>query len=362
MNRQRLPGLWVFAAGTTILVVSALLVNRARDADRVQRSLAILSLVSSLREASAIGELEVARSDALLWSGFGGIRARMADLENAWKGMGPEAALRLERLYVRENPYPEAERYLLADPGDGSLYTAVHREFQPRVGEFLRIHEYHDILLVSSSGRVVYSFHKEGDFAADLQQPPWRDTHLGAVARRALSLDAGETDLSDFEPHGAGAGEWALFIAAPVPDQGVLAFQISPDRIGKHLVRTDQQRRSSSSRILAEGYRILGGPPWIDAGDADPVEAEIRERALRDGPGSRIQRESDGRQVLMAWAPGSFEGIRWVVLSEVDLTEVRAEGAGERRAVRVVTLLIWLAWGALTLGRPRRPAMARHQI
>ena len=363
MKRPILSGIGPFAVGTLVLIVLAGIVIRGRDADRIDRSLSILSLVSSLRRASAVGELEVARSDALLWSRFGGIRESMVALENAWAAMGPDGALLMERLYVHENPYPEQGRHLLADPGDGSRYSAIHRELQPRIGEFLGIHEYANILLVNPSGRVVYSFDKNEAFAADLQQPHWRETPLGAAVREALDLDPGEIALADFERYLPGSEEWALFMAAPIGEHGVLTFRISPERIGKHLARTHQQRNSASSTILADGYRILGYPPWIDAEETfAPVDVEIHERALRDGPGSMILRQADGSRILAAWEPGTVGGIPWVVVSRVDLSEVRGEESGDRRAIVLVTVLVWLALGALTLGGGGPTAMARHRI
>jgi methyl-accepting chemotaxis protein len=292
----------------------------------------------------------------------------MVELEAAWAALGPVAAAQLERLYIRENPFPEGERYRLTDPGDGSRYSAIHREFHPRVGEFLAVHEYHDVILVNPSGQVVYTSHKESDFATDLAHSPGRDTHLAEVVRKAQAQNLGVTALSDFRPYAPSGNEWALFIGAPVASdrpgvgKGVLVFQVSPERIGKQLTRTHQQRRSASTRILGDGYRILGGPPWIEAAEeAGSPDAEIRERALREGPGARII-ERDGRRVLASWEPGAFEGIQWVILSEVDLAEVRSEGTSEERAWMVVTLLVWLAWGVLTLGRRRPAAMARHRI
>jgi methyl-accepting chemotaxis protein len=363
MKRPILSRMGLFAAGTLILILSAGMVIRGRDAARIDRSLSILSLVSSLRWSSAVGELEVARSDALLWSRFGGIRESMVALENAWAALGPDREPLMQRLYVDQNPYPEPERHLLADPGDGSQYSAIHRVFQPRVREFLSIHEYEDILLVNPEDRVVYSFLKEEAFAADLRQAPWRETPLGDVVNEALDLEPGGIALSDFERYPPGTQEWALFLAAPIAGHGVLAFRISPERIGKHLARTHQQRNSASSMILAEGYRILGYPPWIeDEETVDPIDMEIHERANAGGPGRMILRRSDGSRILAAWEPGVFEGIPWVVVSTVDLSEVRGEGARDRRAVAVLAVLAWLALGALTVGGGGAPAMARHRV
>ena len=132
--RSVLPrGSRVFATGTVFLVAAAYLVIQALGTARTERSLAGLSLVTSLKSSSALEELEEARSDAILWSGFGGIVQRLIDLENAWVAMGPDAGSVLERIYVLENPFPETERSRLSDPKDGSPYPEVHADIPGRV-------------------------------------------------------------------------------------------------------------------------------------------------------------------------------------------------------------------------------------
>jgi hypothetical protein len=168
---------------------------------------------------------------------------------------------------------------------------------------------------------VVYSFGTEADFATDLLQGPLRDAGLARVARAVPSLQGGSTAIADFEPYAARDGEWALFIGATGStagsgtDQGALVLQPSPERIGKHLTLTEQQRRSSISFILGDGYRLLGEAPWIELPDpSDPVAAEARVRAREGGAGSAILRARDGTRVLAAWEPVTFEGVRWVAV------------------------------------------------
>lgn len=368
--RFALPrGSAVFAVGTLTLLVGAILMIRAGDAARTERSLAALSLVSSLKSSGALEEMEEARSDAILWSSFGGMVQRLRELERAWAMMGPDAPSMLERIYIQQNPFSEGDRSRLTDPGDGSRYSAIHAEFQPRVGAFLEIHGYQDVLLVNRSGRVVYTFGKEADFGADLLAAPWRETRLAEVAR-ARALEPGTTMIADFAPYRALTGDgWALFVGAPVQgagsegEKGALVFQVSPGHIGKHLARGDQQRQSAASMILGNGYRLLGRPPWIEENDpGDPLEAEVRAEAREAGSGSMVVREGDGTEVLAAWEAVTFEGIPWIVVSQVDMDEVRAEGNGERRAVGVAAFLLWLSLGVLTLGRQRPSALGRHQI
>jgi methyl-accepting chemotaxis protein len=368
--KPNLPrGSAVFAAGTVLLLAATLVGLQALGAGRAEESIADLSLVTSLRSSNVRDELEKARSDALLWSSFGGIIQRLTDLEEAWLAMGPNAGTVLERLYVRENPFPETERFLLMDPDDGSPYSVIHAEFQSQVREFLEVHGYDDLLLLTPSGRVVYSFRKEEDFGADLLTERWQETPLAQVARAASALGPGIPTIADFEPYEPRGGDWALFIGAPVHGAGSLAeggafvLRLSPEHIGRQLVRSDQQRETASSMILGDKYRILDHPPWIEeASTDDPVEQEVRSLARESTEGAVVLRDRDGNEVLTVWETVTFEGIRWVVSSQAELDEVRAEGAGERVALWVTTFLIWLSLGVLTLGRQETSILGRHRI
>ena len=70
----------------------------------------------------------------------------------------------------------------------------------------------------------------------------------------------------------------------------------------------------------------------------------------------------EGEEILVSWQTDRFEGVEWVVYSQVHMDEVRAEGAGHRRAIRITAFILWLALGVLTLGHQGRPPQARHSI
>lgn len=89
------------------------------------------------------------------------------------------------------------------------------------------------MFLFNTAGNLVYSVAKERDFATNFNEGggPWADTGLGEVYRTAMTLEAGQTALTDFAPYAPSNGDAASFIAAPVIDSagfriGVLAFQL----------------------------------------------------------------------------------------------------------------------------------------
>jgi methyl-accepting chemotaxis protein len=370
MSRIAMTGVGRFAAVTAILVVVMVLLAWSRHEAREAQMLSRLSLVSSLRSGGVLAELNSARSDAVLWSGFGNVRQRLMGLDEAWGNLGPGAPERLQRLYLAENPYPEGERHLLADAGDGSGYSRIHADFHPRIGEFLSVHDYYDLFLVDPAGRVVYSFYKEEEFGSDLVTGPWRDTGAGRVARAARALEAGQTAVSDFQPHEPSQGQWAMFVAAPITlsdgpeDRGALMFQLDPRRLGLHLFRIQTRSAPAETILLGSNYRILGQAPWIDAMDPEgsSLDAMVRALAVEGGEGSARLETASRDRVLAAWAPISFEGLNWIVLTSIDASAIWADGASERRAIALIGLLIWIAGGVLTLGRRRGDSLGQHSI
>lgn len=370
MSRIAMTGVGRFAGVTAIIVVVVVLLVWSRHEARQAQISSRMSLVSSLKAGGVLAELNSARSDAVLWSGFGNVRQRLMDLDEAWGNLGPDAPERLQRLYLTENPYPEGERHLLADAGDGSGYSRVHAGFHPRIGEFLSVHDYYDLFLVDPSGRVVYSFHKEEEFGSDLLDGPWNSTGAGRAARATRALGSGETAVSDFEPHEPSQGQWAMFVAAPITlsdgpeDKGALMFQLDPRRLGLHLSRIRSRATSVETVLLGAGYRIRGQAPWMEAteGDESPLDSAVRVLAEEGGEGAAPMETESGSRVLAAWTPVSFEGLSWVVLTTIETSEVWAEGASERRAIALISFLIWIAGGVLTLGRRRGDPLGQHSI
>ncbi len=370
MSRIPMTGVGRFAAVTAVIVLAAVLLTWTRHDARQAQMLSRLSLVSSLRSGGILAELSSARSDAVLWSGFGNVRRRLADLDDAWGALGPSAPERVQRLYRTESPYPEGERHLLADARDGSRYSRIHADFHPRIGEFLTVHDYYDLFLVDPSGRVVYSFYKEEEFGSDLVGGPWNDTGAGRVARAARVLGPGQTAVSDFEPYEPSQDRWAMFVAAPITlsdgpgDKGALMFQLDARRLGVHLARISGRATRLETVLLGSSYRILGQAPWIEATETEgsSLHATVRARAVEGGEGRALVETESGDPVLAAWTPISFEGLSWVVLTTIDASEVWADGSSERRAIALISLLIWIAGGVLTLGRRRGDPLGQHSI
>ena len=130
----------------------------------------------------------------------------------------------LQYHYLVQNPNSPDERAELDDPGDGSRYSAAHALHHRTLRDMRDALAYGDLLLVdASSGSVVYTVDKRGDFGTDLASGPHRDSGLATVILDKLTeAAAGETALIDFKPYAPAAGAPTLFAASAIRDDGEL--------------------------------------------------------------------------------------------------------------------------------------------
>jgi len=367
---SRWPRRWIVFAGMSLtLILGSVWLIGAREGSDTEVVLGRLGLVASLRTTAVEVEMEAARSDALVWSSFGDLRVRAQAFERDWRSMGEEAASRLHRLYVLENPHPESDRQLLLDAGDGSSYSARHAEFHAGIDEFLAAHEYYDVFLVLPGGEVAYSYFKEEDFATDLMDGPWRDTGLATAVQAALRLDTGQVSFSEFTPYQPSEGAWSAFFAGPIQfadgQTGALAFQVGTRRIGGRLESIAGTRATANTSLVGPEITIVGEAPWSRPTPEEPesLEQQVMLRVEQgEGLGSELMMDPEGTQWAVAWEATSLGTDRYVTLTQADLGGLKASFVPGRWEVLAVAFLLWLALGTLTLGIRQRFSMARHEF
>ena len=168
--------------------------------------------------------------------------------------------LYLQYNYIAANPHPVGEKRGLDDADDGSVYSAVHNRIHPILRDFADEFGFYDLILISGSGKVVYTVEKEVDLGTDLVDGPYRDSNLAAVflqARRDVADH--RVRLVDFAQYVPSLGEPAAFVAAPIVDNaqllGVLVLQIPIGEIDR-VMTDDRQWRQQGLGETGETYLV----------------------------------------------------------------------------------------------------------
>lgn len=302
----------------------------------------------------------------------------------------------LQHTYIVANPYPEGQRHKMNKVSDTLPYSKAHSRYHPVFRKFMETFGFHDIMLVDTNGVIVYSVHKEIDFGTSLEDGPFRNTNVGDVYRKArYALKQGQYHLVDYAPYPPAFNEPAAFIGSPVIENGknlgVLIFHMPVERINN--VMTSNRRWESvglgksgetyivGSDFLMRNYSrffIEDSTHFFDAVtrggvskdtialmrryhttiDLMPVKTLGTTAALKGESGEQIFNDYRGVSVLSSYKPLNIDGVKWVILSEIDEEEAFAHITELRNriiavfAVMTVLLIVVSRYTARRITKP----------
>jgi class 3 adenylate cyclase len=287
----------------------------------------------------------------------------------------------LQYHYIANNPNPVSKKHLLDKANDGSEYSRIHERYHPIFRNIIEKFGYYDLFLIDPQGTVVYTVYKETDFTTNFTTGAYNDSNLSrlvATVRRSKEKDY--ASIIDFEAYAPSYGAPAAFIAAPIYNQdkfiGVLAIQVPVDEInnvmtGNRKWEGDGLGKSGETYLVGQDYlmrsvsRFLIETPeeyiqtLVVLGVNKEIINRIRkyktsilaqnvhtpavEESLMGKQGIKIIRDYRDIPVLSSYSLLQIEGLRWAILSEIDLAEAYAPIYDfERQLLISATLLMLL--------------------
>ena len=276
----------------------------------------------------------------------------------------------LRRLYINDpdsglshpngNPHGLGEKLNWDYAEDGSVYSKVHARYHPWFRHFLLQRDYYDIFLFSPEGDLVYSVFKELDYATNMNSGKYKGTDL-ANAFRAARDNASDKDhqaFFDFKPYAPSHGAAASFISQPLLTPkgdlaGVLVFQMPIARINAVMQVQAGLGESGETYIVGEDRYMRSDSRFSE--ESTILKTQVTETAIGnalkgtqvDGRDVHIIDDYRGIPVLSAYGLFEFLGTKWIVLAEVDESEVRAPiNALKKKAIIEVLVLLLLITAA----------------
>jgi class 3 adenylate cyclase len=286
----------------------------------------------------------------------------------------------LQYQYIANNPNAVGKKHLLDAAGDGSAYSRIHRRYHPIFRKIIEKFGYYDMFLIDPQGTVVYTVFKETDFTTNFETGAYRASNLARLM--AQVQQAKEKDYSqiiDFEGYSPSYGAPAAFIAAPIFNRseliGVLAFQLPVDEInnvmtGNRKWERDGLGKSGETYLVGRDYLMRSVSRFLEQdlngyiktlrtiGVNEAVVKRINQyktsilqqkvqtkgtaEALMGKQGTQILNDYRGIPVLSSYAPLKIEGLDWVILSEIDLSEAYEPIYSFTRQVLISATLLML--------------------
>jgi class 3 adenylate cyclase len=293
----------------------------------------------------------------------------------------PAASNYLQYHYIAANPNPVGKKQLMNQAADASPYSMVHGRYHPIFRNLIERFGYYDMFLISPDGTIVYTVFKETDFASNLMSGPYRDSNLARLVRKVKDAKQKDfTRLIDFEAYAPSYDAPAAFIAAPIYKQsqllGILAFQMPVNEINNvmtgnrrwkedglgssgetYLVGSDRLMRSISRFMIEDPKAYISILRKLSVKEdiikriqqfetsilLQRVDTKGVSEALAGKEGTEIIRDYRNIPVLSSFAPLKIDGLDWVILSEMNLSEAFAPiHSFQRQVLITATLLILL--------------------
>ncbi|CAN1211006.1 adenylate/guanylate cyclase domain-containing protein [Tumidithrix helvetica PCC 7403] len=287
----------------------------------------------------------------------------------------------LQYHYIAANPNPVGKKDLMDMANDGSEYSRIHARYHPIFRNIIKKFGYYDMFLIDPQGTVIYTVYKETDFTTNYTTGAYNESNLSRlVSSVRKSKERDFAKVIDFEAYSPSYGAPAAFIAAPVFDRtkfiGVLAIQVPVDEInnvmtgnlkwerdglGKtgetYLVGKDYFMRSVSRFLVETPEEYLQTLSSLGVNKEtinrirqyktsileQKVKTTAADEALTGKQGIKIIQDYRDIPVLSSYAPLQIEGLDWVVLAEMDLSEAYAPIYDfERQLLISATLLMLL--------------------
>jgi methyl-accepting chemotaxis protein len=270
-------------------------------------------------------------------------------------GQLDDSAVALQFHYIKANHNPLGSKDALDRAADKSQYSQIHEQYHPIIRSYLQKFGYYDIFLVHpETGKIVYSVFKELDFATSLIDGPYADTNFAETFHRANAAASTDTVVfTDFKQYFPSYEAPAGFVASPIfrngQKLGVLIFQFPIDNLNAimkeragmgetgetYLVGSDLLMRSDSY-LDPDHHSVAASFRHPDKGK---VDTEATRAAIGGNSEEKIIIDYNGNPVLSAYTPLDFEGMRWVLLAEIDEAEAFAAVKALQWEAMVVALI-----------------------
>ncbi|MCB2211717.1 HAMP domain-containing protein [bacterium] len=323
---------------------------------RMKPKLIILFMVVGLVPVFVVSWLSLHRaSDALMEKSFDQLTAiraaKVVQIEDYFD-------LRMADIKVYANNTAvamAADRFAKAFEEGGigsSQWNEWDRLHGTKLRDYVDQYGYYDLFFINPNGDVVWTAAREADLG--------KNVHNGLLAGSGLqeAFEKGQRgtsfiDYSIYEVSDDAAG----FIASPIgaisgEQKGVLVYQLSIAQINRIMGERSGLGKTGESYLVGPDNRMRSDSYLDPAGHSvtasfqgsvarNGVDSEATRKALAGQTGTEVIIDYNGNQVLSSYAPLKMpDGDTWVVISEIDLAEVKAPVNALRTNVIIISLVL----------------------
>jgi len=293
---------------------------------------------------------------------------------NAWQALPDNKESNLKTSYIYKNPYPTGKKGSLLFADDGSQYSQVHHLYHPSFTNMIEARSFYDLILIDPQGSIIYTVKKEMDFATNVIEGEWKDTHLANLFTRINDKpEAGILHYVDFSSYGPTANEPASFIGSPVFNAdyeylGVLIYQLPIEPLNSIMQVTAGMGKTGETYLVGGDFLMRSDSRFMGQSSilTTKVNTDSVRRGLEGKSGINMINDYRDTPVFSAYTPVMFLGTQWVMLAEIDTSEVLQQAYTMSQFLLISGVLIAIAisvFGFLLANDIAKPiAVMTHSI
>lgn len=200
--------------------------------------------------------------------------------------------------------------------------------------KFIRVYGYYDFFLIDSNGEIFYTVTKEADYQTNSLTGRFSNSGLSTLFKQVTRNNT--FGMSDFSRYAPSNNSPAAFIALPLTNSEglsvVVALQLSIEKINEVMQQRDGMGKTGESYLIGSDL-LMRSDSFLDpkghsvtasfAGNvqSNGVDTEAAKLGINGNGGHKVIIDYNGNPVLSAFTPIDIHGIRWVLISEIDVAE-----------------------------------------
>lgn len=254
----------------------------------------------------------------------------LQDFSDAWELLPNGKEKSLINSYILTNPFSVGKKGALLAAEDGTQYTHVHRQYHPAFSNMVEAKSFYDLFLFDPKGNLIYTVNKEKDFATNMLNGPWENTQLANLFKNInTNPQAALMHYADFMPYEPTANKPASFIGAPVFNSqhtylGVLIYQLPVEPLDSIMQVTAGMGETGETYLVGRDFLMRSDSRFMESSSILVTKADTYSvrQGLMGKSGIGVINDYRNIPVFSAYTPIDFMGTRWVMLAEVDESEV----------------------------------------
>ena len=204
-------------------------------------------------------------------------------------------------------------------------------EYGDSFRKFSQEYGYHDLMLITKAGDIVYSLEKEADLTQNVLTGKLKDTHLARNFRDGLESIV----ITDFKPYPPSNNEPISFAISPIflldQIEGLVVLKLSDEVINtimterSGLSKTTEAYLVGPDKLMRSDSHLSPQTHAVKASFSNPIEGKadtVASRAALSGDnGNGLIEDYRGVRVLSAYGPVTFGSTTFALIVEIDEKE-----------------------------------------